>query len=103
MIKFLKKYRNVSLISGALMIAVVSGVSGAFVYKENVGKRQTQRVQRAVLQMPNEWGYTILLRELNPCSRDSKKTPFPTGAIPTHELSTFAIPSAWGKQYCLPS
>ena len=38
MIKFLKKYKYVSLVAAALMIAVVSGVSGAYLHKVKSSK-----------------------------------------------------------------
>jgi len=34
MIKFLKKYKYVSLVAAALVVAVVSGAGGVFVYKK---------------------------------------------------------------------
>lgn len=34
MIKFLKKYKNTSLAIGALAVAVVSGMGGAFIHKK---------------------------------------------------------------------
>ena len=41
--KFLQKYKHTSLITGALTIAVLSGLGGAFWYKINVAEQQTQR------------------------------------------------------------